>query len=145
MSASVDYRHGAKASKGAIEISAKVRFFRISALPLRNLRMSLLDENTAILMKFEAEGKDLSSMKLIDFSHLFADVASANRFAADAEAEGFKIAVDQSHSSEHTWDVTASKVLLPSADAITEAEAQLSTLAEFHQGYADGWGLFNSW
>jgi hypothetical protein len=106
--------------------------------------MSLLDENTAILMKFVAEGKDLSYVRLVDFSHLFRDLASANRFAAEAEAEGFKIAVDQSHSREGIWDVTASKVMLPSADAITEAEARLSTLAELHQGYADGWGFLNS-
>jgi hypothetical protein len=106
--------------------------------------MSLLDENNAILMKFEAEGKDLSSVRLIDFSHLFPDLASANRFAAEAEADGFKIAVDQSHSPEGTWDVTASKVMLPSPDAITEAEARLSAFAELHQGYADGWGFLNT-
>jgi hypothetical protein len=106
--------------------------------------MSLLDENNAILMKFEAEGKDLSSVRLVDFSYLFPDLASANRFAAEAEADGLEIAVDQSHSPEGTWDVTASKVMLPSADAITEAEARLRTLAELHQGYADGWGFLNT-
>jgi hypothetical protein len=51
-------------------------------------------------MKFVAEGKDLSHVRLIDFSHLFPDIASANRFAAEAKAEGFKIAVDQSHSQK---------------------------------------------
>lgn len=106
--------------------------------------MSLHDENTAILMKFVAEGKDLNYVRLIDFSHLFPDSASANLFAAEAEAEGFKTAVEQSQSPEGTWDVTASKVILPSADAITEAEALLSTLAELHQGYADGWGFLNT-
>ncbi|MCX9000020.1 ribonuclease E inhibitor RraB [Rhizobiaceae bacterium BDR2-2] len=83
--------------------------------------MSLLGENSTILMQFVAKGKDLSYVRLIDFSHLFPDFASANRFAA--EAEGFKIAVGQSHSPKGTWDVTASKVMLPSAGAITESEA----------------------
>ncbi|MBO0145514.1 ribonuclease E inhibitor RraB [Agrobacterium sp. Ap1] len=106
--------------------------------------MSLVDENTAILMKFVAEGKDLSYVRLIDFSHLFPDLVSANRFAAEAEAKGFEIAVNPSHSPEGTWDVTASKVMLPSADAITESEARLSALAELHQGYADGWGFLNT-
>jgi hypothetical protein len=106
--------------------------------------MSLLDENTAILLRFDAEGKNLSSVRLIDFSHLFSDLASANRFAADAEAEGFKVAVDQGHSPDAAWDVTASKVMLPSADAITEAEARLSMLAELHQGWGDGWGFFDN-
>lgn len=105
--------------------------------------MSVLDENTAILTQLEAKGRDIGSVKLIDFSHLFPDLASANRFAAEAEAEGFKIAVDQSHSLEGAWDVTVSKVMLPSADAITETESWLSTLAELHQGYADGWGFLN--
>ncbi|MGA1830445.1 ribonuclease E inhibitor RraB [Rhizobium wenxiniae] len=105
--------------------------------------MSLLDENTAILMKFVAEGKDLSYIRVVDFSHLFPDPASANRFAAEAEAEGFKIAIDRSHSPEDPWDVTASKVMFPSAVAITEAETRLSALAELHQGYADGWGVLS--
>lgn len=106
--------------------------------------MSLFDENSAILMKFVAEGKDLSHVRLIDFSHLFPDIASANRFAAEAKAEGFKIAVDQSHSQKSTWDVTASKIMLPSAGAITESEAQLSALAELHRGCADGWGFLDT-
>lgn len=106
--------------------------------------MSLLDENTAILMKFEAEGKDLSYVRLVDFSHLFPDFASAKGFAAEAEAEGFKVAVDQSHSQRGAWDVTASKVILPSADAITESEARLDALAQLHQGFADGWGFLDT-
>jgi hypothetical protein len=105
--------------------------------------MSLLDENSAILMQFMAEGKDLGYVRPIDFSHLFPDFASAKRFAIEAEAEGFKIAVDQSHSQKGAWDVTASKVMLPSADAITESEARLSALAGLHQGHADGWGFLN--
>lgn len=106
--------------------------------------MSLVDENTEILMQFVAEGKDLSYVRLIDFSHLFPDFASANCFAAVAEAEGFKIAINQSHSRKGNWDVTASKVMLPSADAITESEAQLDALAQLHQGYADGWGFLDT-
>jgi hypothetical protein len=34
--------------------------------------------------------------------------------------------------------------MLPSPDAITEAEARLSAFAELHQGYADGWGFLNT-
>lgn len=106
--------------------------------------MSLFDENAEILMQFVSEGRDLSYVRLIDFSHLFPDFASAKGFAAVAEAEGFKIAVEQSHSRKGIWDVTASKVMLPSADAITESEAWLDVLAHLHQGYADGWGFLDT-
>jgi regulator of RNase E activity RraB len=105
--------------------------------------MSLLDENTAILVQLEANGSNLGCAKRVDFSHLFPSLAAASSFAAATEAEGFEVAVDQSHSLEAAYDVTASKVMLPSADAITEAEARLSWLAELHQGRADGWGFFD--
>lgn len=130
---------------GDIEICAEVRSFLARQHPQSTeIRMSLLDENSAILRQFVAEGRDLSYVRLVDFSHIFPDFASANGFAAEAAAEGFKIAVGESNSAKGTWDVTASKVMPPSADAITESEARLSALAERHQGYADGWGFLNT-
>lgn len=105
--------------------------------------MSLLEENNAILVQLEANGSNLGSAKRVDFSHLSPSLVAANSIATAAEAEGFEAAVDQIQSREAAYDVTASRLMLPSADAITEAEARLSWLAKLHQGRADGWGFFD--
>ena len=110
--------------------------------------MSLFEENAAILRNLEADGRDLGTPRSIDFSHVFANQASADAFARAAEREGFSTSVEQVESEEYPWkefpwDVTASKQMTPTCNNITDTEERLCALAQTHQGRADGWGFFN--
>ncbi len=104
--------------------------------------MSLFEENAAILRNMEAEGSDLGPSRLIDFSHVFPDHASAHAFARKAEREGFSTTVEEVERDENPWDVTASREMTPTCENITGTEERLDVLAKSHHGRADGWGFF---
>lgn len=106
--------------------------------------MSLFEENAAILRKMEAEGSDLGPPRAIDFSHVFPDRASADAFAQDAELQGFAVAVGDVEREDQSWDVTASKTMIPTCAGVTYAEARLNALAQPHRGRSDGWGFFRA-
>lgn len=104
--------------------------------------MSLFEENAAVLQRFASEGKDLISPRAIDFCHIFPDKISAENFAQAADAQGFAIAMYEIDIEIYTWDVKASKEIIPTCEAITEIEESLDNLARSHNGQADGWGFF---
>ena len=99
--------------------------------------MLVYAENEAVLGNFEERGVDLSRPILVDFSHLFSDRTSADQFAMEAERFGFTITVNCAEA----WDVTASKIMLPTCSNVTAAELQLGELARARGGKADGWGF----
>lgn len=103
----------------------------------------MFEENAAILRKMVSDGQDLSSPRSIDFCHVFPDKISAGTFAQMADAQGFAIVVDEVERETNRWDVTASKEMTPTCQAITEIEERLDRLARAHKGRADGWGFFN--
>ncbi len=109
--------------------------------------MSLFDSNAEILSRI-SEGRDLSRARMVDFEHLFPDQVSAEAFAGQAASLGFRTDVSlydddlEDESDAKSWNVTASKVMVPTCEQITETEQQLDTLAHRYGGYADGWGFF---
>ncbi len=103
--------------------------------------MSLFEDNAAILGNMEANGSDLGPPRSIDFSHVFPDQSSAVAFAREAEREGFSTTVTEI-DGEATWDVTASKEMVPTCANITDTEERLDALARLHRGHSDGWGFF---
>lgn len=107
--------------------------------------MSLFEENAEILRNMAADGSDLGPPRLIDFSFVFPDQASADAFALEVGREDFatsvKEVVDEEYPSEDPWDVTASKVMVPTCETITDIEERLDALAESYRGRADGWGF----
>ncbi len=105
--------------------------------------MSLFEENAAILQKMASDGKDLASPRSVDFCHVFPDRISAEAFAQAANAQDFAIAVDEVEGDTNPWDVTASKVMKPTCEAISGTEERLDRLARSHNGRSDGWGFFN--
>jgi hypothetical protein len=105
--------------------------------------MSLFDENAWVLQDMESKGSDLGPPRLIDFSHVFPDQASANAFAQDAQLEGFSTAVEEVDREIDPWDVTASQEMTPTCENITDTEERLDALARLYQGRADGWGFLS--
>eukprot|EP01037_Dinobryon_pediforme_P017751 gene17751-17967_t len=103
--------------------------------------MTLFEEDAAVLKDLEARGSDLGPSRLIDFSHVFPDRASAESFALEAERAGFLTDIEEVERDENPWDVTASRHMSPTCENITEAEARLDALARAHHGRADGWGF----
>lgn len=112
--------------------------------------MSLFEKNAEVLRWIARDGSDLGPPRSVDFSHLFPDQASAEAFAREAEREGFNTMIqnlrdepEEEEPLEDPWDVTASKVMVPSCENITETEERLSALAQTHGGRSDGWGFFH--
>jgi regulator of RNase E activity RraB len=103
--------------------------------------MTLFEENAAVLKDLEAKGNDLGPSRLIDFSHVFPDRASAEAFALEAERAGFVTDIEEVERDEDPWDVTASRDMTPTCENITECEELLDALARAHHGRADGWGF----
>lgn len=104
--------------------------------------MSLFEENAAILQKMASDGKDLTSLRSVDFCHVFPDKIAAAAFAQEANAQGFSIVVSEVERETNPWDVTASTEMMPSCEAITDIEESLDRLAQSHEGRGDGWGFF---
>jgi hypothetical protein len=109
---------------------------------LYEVPMSLFEENAAILRRMEADGSDLGPPRIIDFSHVFPDKASADAFAREVEREGYATALEEVEREEYPWDVTASKQMAPTCGNITDTEEHLDALARSYQGRTDGWGFF---
>ena len=101
--------------------------------------MSSFEENAEVLRELASKGLDLGPARLVDFSHVFPDRASAEAFAREAEREGFATAMEEVVE----WDVTASKAMVPTCKNITEAELNLDVHACRYGGRADGWGFLS--
>ena len=104
--------------------------------------MSLLEENAKILAGMEKDGSDLGPSRPVDFSHVFATRISAEEFAAECEANGFKIDVVETDRVADPWDVTVIVEMQPSAANVTSWEERFDILARRHGGRTDGWGFF---
>ena len=104
--------------------------------------MSLLEENAEILGRMEKDGSDLGRSRSVDFSHVFATRVSAEKFAAECEADVFKIDVIETDGVADPWDVTVTVKMQPSAANVTSWEERFDILARRHGGRTDGWGFF---
>jgi len=51
--------------------------------------------------------------------------------------------VSEYDEGDYSWDVTVSKIMVPTPRNITDAEELLDALARQFQGRADGWGFFD--
>lgn len=106
--------------------------------------MSLYDENAEILRQMERQGADLRPSRVVDFSHMFPDRASAEKFAGLARMDGFDVAIEEIEREGYRFDVTASLDMEPTCRNITDNEERLGKLALSCSGHADGWGFFRS-
>ena len=109
---------------------------------MNDLDQTLLAENREILARFEAEGSDLSDLRVIDFEHLFDRRHQAEGFLRIVETQGYTATLFGRDDGQ--WDAQASREMMPTAEEITLAEQTLGLIAADHGGKADGWGFFRS-
>ena len=105
--------------------------------------MSRFDENADVLRGFEDRGIDLSSPRVVDFSHIFLDPASATKFIEACKTAGFE-AEDTTDEEMDCYDVTVSREMTPTSENITVIEQALGNIAEQFNGRSDGWGFFGN-
>ncbi|KUR77964.1 ribonuclease E inhibitor RraB [Novosphingobium sp. Fuku2-ISO-50] len=105
--------------------------------------MALLEENTAYLKEFAADGLDLTLVRAVEFAHVFPSEAEAASFAEAAAGEGIDIDVLEPEDEVDPWEVAVTIELVPTPEAISEIEARLEALAQSFNGESDGWGLYD--
>jgi hypothetical protein len=72
------------------------------------------------------------------------DNTSAQEFAEASSGEGFEVKIWEINHETHPWNVTASRVMIPTCENITQTEEHLSALAHRYGGRPDGWGFFST-
>ena len=101
------------------------------------------DENGDVLRRMAADGDNLSKERPIDFSVIFKDEASARRFVEYfARLDCRSVLHPEKVRGGNYFDVTISKVMLPTHVGITSFESELERVAMPLGGQNDGWGCF---
>ncbi|GAA3766558.1 ribonuclease E inhibitor RraB [Terriglobus aquaticus] len=101
------------------------------------------DENGDVLRRMQAGGDDLQTARAVNFSVVFPTRTAAERFADTFRHSSFTVEVEEWDSQTgHNWDVTITRFMAPSHDAITAFEQELDELAAPLGGRNDGWGCF---
>jgi hypothetical protein len=102
------------------------------------------DVNGDALRRMESEGDDLTRPRNIDFTVVFADTSSAERFAEHFRALGYEVSVERTDTDpDFPWDVVVVKRMVPSHDGISGFENLLQSVAGRWGGHIDGWGCFS--
>jgi hypothetical protein len=105
--------------------------------------MAFSEENEDVLQRMRTNGKDLSQARDINFSVVFPDENTANRFAYQLATESCSVDVRKSGCVEELpWDVTVTRQMVPRNEDIAEFEAFLEDIATSYSGRNDGWGCF---
>jgi hypothetical protein len=103
------------------------------------------DATGDVLRRMQARGDDLGRQRDIDFSIMFPDEASVVAFARRIGQHFHTVKYHETDEPGQTeWDVTATRLMLPSYNEIVEIETLLQREAEPFAGYIDGWGCFSA-
>ncbi|MBW8733764.1 MAG: ribonuclease E inhibitor RraB [Asticcacaulis sp.] len=111
--------------------------------------MTLFEENTQILRNIAESGCPLTEPRAVDFAHVFYRFAGAEAFVADMIQRGFRAEVNERDDEDvkpkvAEWDVIVSTVMIPTCEAITSTEEELTALAQPYGGRPDGWGFWEA-
>ena len=102
------------------------------------------DDNGDVLRRMVAKGDDLTRPRNIDFSVLFADQSSAEKFAEHFRSLGYDVSVKGGYPKpDSSWDVTVVRRMPASHEGITDLENLLQSVADRWGGRNDGWGCFS--
>ena len=101
------------------------------------------DVNGDVLRSLERDGDDLSKPRNIDFSVIFMDESSAEKFVELVRDEDVTVELDCGLSDDRPWDVTVTRFMIPTHQGVTEMESRLEKLATPLGGRNDGWGCFS--
>lgn len=100
------------------------------------------DDNGDVLRRMVAKGDDLTRPRDIDFSALFADQSSAERFAEHFRSLGYKVSAKGDYPKlDLPWDVLVVRRMPASHEDITNFENLLQSVADRWGGRNDGWGV----
>lgn len=103
--------------------------------------MSVFEFNANVLAKLAESGADMITIRPVDFSVVFPDKEGAEAFAYLVRAKGFTTLTREPDEYSVFWDVTATRPLSPTCEAITNVELELEEMAEPYGGQTDGWGF----
>jgi|SRR5579864_7726716 len=103
------------------------------------------DDNGNVLRRMEAQGKDLTKARNIDFAVVFANASSAEQFAQHFRELRYEVSVEDNTETEEDfpWDVIVVKHMVPTYEGITDFENELQSVADRWEGRNDGWGFFS--
>lgn len=102
------------------------------------------DGTTDALQRMKANGDDLTRPRDVEFTVVFSNKDSAEQFAENFRALGYKSSVDFTGTDESfPWDVIVVKHMTPSRKEIADFECMLETAAGVLGGHNDGWGCFS--
>ena len=100
------------------------------------------DENGDVLRGLVRDGDDLTKPRDVDFSVIFMDKASAERFMEIVKHQDVKVELNQQDQDDQTWGVTVTRFMIPTHHVITSMEINLEEIAKPLGGKNDGWGCF---
>lgn len=93
------------------------------------------DGNLRVLEHLRKVGSDLSLPTDIRW-HVHLSEAGAKAFRRDAEAEGWKVELEQ---FQERWTCICSRTAVPTLAEVRRMETALRRLSELHRGDLDGW------
>lgn len=100
------------------------------------------DENGDVLRRMVESGDDLSKPRMIDFSVIIPTIGDAETFCELATTANFKVRILSQPTYDGQIDITASRVMIPTYEAISGTEMLLEKLSSRFGGRNDGWGCF---
>ena len=101
------------------------------------------DDTGDALRRLEADGDDLTRARNIDFTIVFPNQFTADRFAEHFRERGHAVSVEFSQADEgFPCGVVVVNNMTPSHEAITAFESELQDVANPLGGKNDGWGCF---
>ena len=106
--------------------------------------MSLYEENAEVLANLARGGCNLATPRRVDFICILPSRVLAEVFAEASIQAGFDAQVDEVAAAGNSWDVTVSKTMTPTCDAITHDEQKLDSLVHTYGGRTDGWGFLDA-
>ena len=107
----------------------------------RNTVLFPENDDGDVLYRMACHGDDLCVERAINFSVVFSSASARYKFLRSLEGEG--LAGKPEDGGHHPWDVTVTRVMLPTHANITAFEKRLEFLALPFNGRNDGWGCFH--
>ena len=101
------------------------------------------DADGDALRQLAADGADMSSPMVIDFSVTAPDEAAARSIAGLVESLGFDPSISDGGGSG-SWNVYCSKSMLATYEGVVAARAALTALVASQGGHCDGWATFGN-
>lgn len=102
------------------------------------------DENGDVLFGIAQGAGDLISSASVDFCHVFPSERQAQSFSTLLAPDFERQSEPYEGREGYTWQVVATRKMIPSHRHITTTERALADLAATHGGSQDGWGFMSS-